>query len=306
LVPLILVASSVFLAFSVTVPNYRHEYQKQKDVNVAQDEQNRRLKDTVRSDRDQIAADTDQINQLKGQVAVASTEKRELWGRLVANQTTILTGLEKVERRDGQFVTAQQFFEKRTDQLWKENSELRGEYTKLAEVKLKLEDDLRQTRATGARLEGKVRLLQEQIQEREITISDLNLRIEEIEKEVRIGQPAAGQPGEALPGRPGTVGAIAPDTVQLLPVPVAAGGSRAPKIVGKIIAIRNDIASINVGKAQGVRVGMKMVITQNARFVGYLQIEEVDTSESAGIVKDKQFDPQVGDQVAYPPPTQIE
>ena len=162
--------------------------------------------------------------------------------------------------------------------------------------KLKLEDTLRESKAEVARQEGAIRLLDEQNQDLEVRITELIQRIEELETQAF----RPGQPGE-VPGR------LIPE--ELAPVEIRVGPSGAvgpPKIVGKIVAIRNDIASIDVGSAQGVRENMRMVITHNARFVGYLEIYEVDPGAAAGIVKDKQVEPQVGDTVSFPPPAKTD
>jgi len=298
LVPLILVAATVFVAVLVIPSNYRHELDRQRSVNAALEEQNRRLKDMLRAGQDQLAASVDEGNRLKAQLAESKTEKREMWGKVVDNQTTLLAGIDKVDKREADFTRAHEFYAQRTEKLWAENRELRIEYTKLAENNVKLKDDLNQSKAEVARLDSKVKLLEEQLQDRDVQIGELNQRIDELQDEL-IKQRAATPRVVMQPGAIGGQGGA--ELVQPITI-VGAGPAKAATIVGKIVAVRNDIASINVGKAHGVTVGMKMVITKNTRFVGYLQIEEVDASEAAGIVKDKQAEPQVGDQVSYPPP----
>jgi chromosome segregation ATPase len=69
------------------------------------------------------------------------------------------------------------------------------------------------------------------------------------------------------------------------------------KVSGVISSVRGELASINIGSAQGVTRGAKLYIYRNASFVGYLRVDEVDEGESAGTIVDKQLDPVVGDKV---------
>jgi hypothetical protein len=69
------------------------------------------------------------------------------------------------------------------------------------------------------------------------------------------------------------------------------------QITGTVSTVRNDLASINIGSSNGVKKGQKLVIFRDGKFVGYLQVEQVDASEAAGIVMDKVSDPVKGDKV---------
>jgi len=69
------------------------------------------------------------------------------------------------------------------------------------------------------------------------------------------------------------------------------------KIAGTVTAVRGDLASINIGSAQGVVRGMKLYIYRDASFVGYLLVDEVDEGEAAGTITDKRLDPVAGDKV---------
>jgi len=63
-------------------------------------------------------------------------------------------------------------------------------------------------------------------------------------------------------------------------------------------AIKGDVASISIGSAQGIELGMKLMIYRGQEFVAYLTIENVDTGEAAGIITDKLFEPKQGDTVS--------
>ncbi|MFP4105438.1 MAG: hypothetical protein ACLFVU_05020 [Phycisphaerae bacterium] len=68
-------------------------------------------------------------------------------------------------------------------------------------------------------------------------------------------------------------------------------------IEGTITATKGPLVSINIGSAQGVEEGMKLIIHRADRFVGYMTVENVYPDEAAGIISTKQVDPLKGDKV---------
>lgn len=148
------------------------------------------------------------------------------------------------------------------------NVTLQDQLDKSRELIARLQDQNRRTTAELTQIRGKfereqglVRALQRQLQDRDE-------RILELEKQV-VGGVVAGK------------GA-----------PTAAG-----KITGAITAVESELASINIGSAQGVTRGLKLYIYRDASFVGYLLVDDVDEGEAAGTVVEKQLDPMVGDKV---------
>jgi len=148
------------------------------------------------------------------------------------------------------------------------NVTLQGQLDKSRELIARLQDQNRRTTAELTQIRGKfereqglVRALQRQLQDRDE-------RILELEKQV-VGGVVAGK------------GA-----------PTAAG-----KITGAITAVESELASINIGSAQGVTRGLKLYIYRDASFVGYLLVDDVDEGEAAGTIVEKQLDPMVGDKV---------
>jgi len=123
--------------------------------------------------------------------------------------------------------------------------------------------EITQLRGKLERSERVVRALQRQLQDREE-------RIQELE-----GQVLAGGGKTTPDSRP----------------------TAATLISGTLTAVQGELASVNVGSAQGVSRGLKLYIYRGANFVGYLRVDEVDDGESAGTILDKQLDPIVGDKV---------
>jgi hypothetical protein len=77
---------------------------------------------------------------------------------------------------------------------------------------------------------------------------------------------------------------------------IAAGGDM-PRYSGTITAVKGDLASINIGSANGVKQGDKCYIYRGSQFIGYLRIERVDSNDSAGVVTEKQANPMQNDKV---------
>lgn len=70
---------------------------------------------------------------------------------------------------------------------------------------------------------------------------------------------------------------------------------KAPKIEATVTAVKSDLASLNVGSADGVQKGMDFVIYRGATFVAHLRVAEVYASSCAGVIVDAQRDVHQGD-----------
>jgi DNA repair exonuclease SbcCD ATPase subunit len=66
-------------------------------------------------------------------------------------------------------------------------------------------------------------------------------------------------------------------------------------ITGTITAVDNQLIAINVGSANGIKKGMKLIVYRGGTFVGHIRIQKVTLDESAGLVIDKKMNPQPGD-----------
>lgn len=66
-------------------------------------------------------------------------------------------------------------------------------------------------------------------------------------------------------------------------------------ITGTISAVDNQLVAINVGSANGIKKGMKLIVYRGGTFVGHIRIQLVKLDESVGLVIDKKINPQPGD-----------
>jgi hypothetical protein len=66
-------------------------------------------------------------------------------------------------------------------------------------------------------------------------------------------------------------------------------------ITGTITAVDNQLIAVNVGSANGIEKGMKLIVYRGGTFVGQIRIQQVKLDESVGLVIDKKMNPQPGD-----------
>lgn len=156
---------------------------------------------------------------------------------------------------------------KRNEALSDEIKAARGEINKK-------EDELRTATDTNNQRQLDVEKFQKLNDHLQEQIAELKTEIERLGK----GGTAANVVDR---GAASAAGAVEPET----------------KISGTITLVRNELASINVGSAQGARKGMKLMVYRDSKFVAYLQIQDVDVNSAGGLIVSKQAEPQVGDKV---------
>ncbi len=96
---------------------------------------------------------------------------------------------------------------------------------------------------------------------------------------------------------------IAELTDQLASGGVKAGPARSVatsgvKIDATITAVKNDLASLNIGSASGVEKDMEFIIYRGENFVAHLRIADVGVADSTGIILDRKQEPKVGDKAS--------
>jgi hypothetical protein len=77
--------------------------------------------------------------------------------------------------------------------------------------------------------------------------------------------------------------------------PIAGPGQA---VSGKITAVSQGVASINIGRAKGISEKMVLKIYRAGKFVAHLRIDLVEPDSSAGVILDKKLDVLQGDNVA--------
>jgi hypothetical protein len=183
---------------------------------------------------------------LRTEIRRLSVQNAEFQGRL--NELTAKLGAMEGSLKamvDRNAVLASQLEAQRTEKL-KVQTELRHALDKIKEDTVKIEI---LTRARVV-LEERISELEQEIADRDRTIADLKA--------------------------PGAVATTATgDTA-----PVVEG----PKIEATVTAVKENLASLNVGSASKVKKDMVFIIYRGAEFVGHLRIADVGTTTCAGVV----------------------
>jgi chromosome segregation ATPase len=147
----------------------------------------------------------------------------------------------------------------------KDNSALRVDNFKLAEDNQKL-------------------TLQRQLYEQEIRLlKEQNFSLGERLEKLR----TRGHAGTGQETAPAATGDKAQPTAE----------SEGSPILGQITEIRDSLASISVGSAQGVKSGMEFIIFRNGQYLGKLRVNKVLASQAAGELLQKQGNIRPGDKV---------
>lgn len=81
-------------------------------------------------------------------------------------------------------------------------------------------------------------------------------------------------------------------------LPKTTAPQAAVDINGSVTAVDRGVAQINLGSTSGVKKGMKFFVYRNDNFVAYLQIEEVDAGQAAGVITNAKRDVRQGDKVS--------
>lgn len=260
---LILIACPVFITQATVVANYKDHYERQVlrgDVlnqTAAQAQMNIA---SVEATRDKAVAD-------KAQSAFASQQEiSRLRSDLRLAQMSSgeqQNRLDKLTTEVAGLKQQAEVFNERSQMLEGELKIARAEYDKLTAESISTIEQLRAAEVAKARIEKTSRVRYERIRELE----------EEVE-ELRSSGAVARKDG-------------APE------VTVAPGQA----ITGTVTAVDGDYVSINIGSAQGIVPGMRLIIYRGPEVVSFLRVVEVDVAEAAGIIIDSRLDPLQGDKV---------
>jgi hypothetical protein len=263
-----LVASIVFISLATVQPNYRTLYEKERTAYQQLDlacrsymEDADRSRSALREARE--AAGTDKIK-LLSERDNAVAEVRELKMQLLnkdqrhAEMNASLDTLTKSDQAKVKLIETQL---KDIRASWARETELQGEL-------VKVRDQWRQQKALAERLAQNNRVLREQTKNLQQQNVELTQKVKEFE--------ARGL------GREDMDVVLKPEN----------------KIAGTITSVRDNIASINIGSAHGLKKGMQLIVFRGSNFVGFLKIDSVDVNEAVGVMTEKHLSPMQGDKVS--------
>jgi len=286
----LLTLSSIFLCgivvtYVATANNYREENETLKDRLLAArqkqrsaDEQSREIaaeKQRLEAKLNtEIASINTEIRQLKTDLRNIEREKTELLQRVSSMASLVETSNQTASQQTRLFENAQNQLTDITAERDKLLNEL-GDTIRTLNEKL----------AVIANLDADLKRLQE---ERAQVQSELDRFLREFGREAVAPTPVTPIPSKARP--------VTPIPARGRPVtPVA----RKMDLKGVVTAVdlKNSVAEISIGAAQGVREGMKFYVTRGDEFICEIWIHYVDVEKAVGDLKLVQQQPKAGDSI---------
>jgi predicted RNase H-like nuclease (RuvC/YqgF family) len=263
LVVLVLLACPIFITQATVAPNWKQAYlQKDKEAKI--------FEATARTNNMAAQRAMLELDQLKTKFNdVKSSSGRDvdrLQTDLAGERLKVVDLQREIKNISTQLTELQESYKAYVSRYTVQTSQLdeaRKNIDKLNEENRRLTELYKTAQSQAERLENAQRSLREQLADRDETI-----------RQLQASGATAKKSGSEAPAAP------------------------TGDITGTVTAVKGDLASINVGSAQGVQKGMKLVIYRGNKWVAHLRVEEVDVSQAAGIVMDKQLDPAQGDKVA--------
>jgi myosin heavy subunit len=225
--------------------------------------------------KEKIQQKDDLEKSLNGQIAALKTETDDLKAKLSAAERQ---KAELVERTNTFAATTKDFqatVEKQTALLGTAQEEVK----QLKAEQIKLSKELEQTSAAVVEKNALIdaaeterrRLIEEK--------ADLQNRLDKMLQtggKTPAGTPVTPEKGRALPAQAGTANA---------------------NLKGQItqVDMKNSLATVSIGSADGVKEGMKFHVTRGSDFICDILIVDVDTDKAVGVLELVQQSPKVGD-----------
>ncbi len=265
LVALVLFASGPFIQQAVTGPNWKQACQEQKQrAEVAEVSNRNNMLNAQTYQR--LYEDAQGKIGAKGQeylaqIAGKDVEISRLTGQLAdrAGEVRKLAAFNEALEKD---VEAQIALTK--DVLAQLESK-RVENGKLSDQLRQAQHTIKEEQTNREILSRSVKVLQEQIVQKDTQIAELTDQLASGGAKVGTARPAV---------------------------------TKGVKIDGTITAVKNDLASLNIGSASGVEKDMEFIIYRGENFVAHLRIADVGVADSTGIILNKRQELKVGDKAS--------
>jgi Tfp pilus assembly protein FimV len=271
MVVLMLIATAIFVSLTTTQANYKTAYQREKEraqiaAQTARDMSIAAAKSTQAAQA-RIEANTEALNDLRRTNAELSSKVQKLDGDIAEMEADVSQKDTQIDRLSTSLQSEIETRKTLTDNLNDVTKNLKDAteaVTKLKATIARQETDIEGlTQMNKIRIEN-IRQLREELAARDKLIDDLRSGTGVVATD------AAGEP-------------MVDDTTE--------------KVLGQITAIEDGVASIDIGKANGVDKGMRLIVYRGSNFVGYLNVSNVTTTQAAGLITLSEMAPQVGDSV---------
>ena len=265
-----LIASVVFISLATEHLNYRFLYEQEQQAykqlestKIGLDESVDRLSEDLKEARTN-RSNTEMRLQAEADKLKVNNRRLEVQNASLKNDIkSINNDLAVLTQNDMAKQTSIESRRKELKAAWDRETKLRQEL-------IRISDSWKDERIRSERLAKNLKVTKEQSEDHKNTIDELNQRLANIEK--RVG-PEDVSEKDRLP--------LTPEQ----------------KVTGTITAVRNNLASINIGSARGLKKGMQLIVYRGDQLVGFLKIERVQINEAAGVMIKKILAPKQGDKV---------
>jgi chromosome segregation ATPase len=277
----LLTLSSIFLCgivvtYVANADNYRQKYN---DIRADNDSLSKKVEDLTKQINEKIEQKKQTENKLNSEISSLKAEKGELQTSLDNAEREKAALLQKVNS----WTSITKDFYETTD---KQGQLLKNTLEELSKVQAEQIRQHKELNETTAALEEKMAIIE--------TLDAENKRLLEEKTELqnkldRFLQPIGKTAGETTP--------VTPEEEAAQP---AATEEREIGLQGQVTAVdlKNSMATISIGSADGVKEGMKFHVTRGEEFLCDILIVDVDTEEAVGILELVQQQPNVGDTVS--------
>ncbi len=261
---LCIMASVLFIQYSVGQPNYKQAFETQRErtaVAEAKTSEQIQVANQAKLDREEAVAQLNQSQRdASRQIAVLNAENDRLEAeneRLVSQHETLSANLVGLRAS--------------VDQQTKMNTLLTQQLDDRNETVQVLTDQHRRTTLQAQELARDLETARQNVAVKAGLLAQAESKILELEQ--RLAQAGTG---------------LALD--EAAPVPTTA-------ISGRVTAVdaAHQVAQLNVGSADGVQEGMRFILYRGDDFIGELEVAEVEPNNCAGLLSKVQVQPQARD-----------
>jgi hypothetical protein len=268
---LILVACVVFVTQATVVPNYKSMLMDSQDRLKAAGVEIQQKEIAVQKAAQDAAASAARADAAERKAASESNTVWQLLSDERAKGALAQASLDRMGMTLGQLAATEQAQGQWVQGLFKGLDAERAKAATAAEKQRLLNDQINELSLRGETLAGDVRRWRDQYYQSDERVKQLEDALSKAGKSASVAGAATG--GEPLPSGPAITGTV--DAVNA----------------------EKGIASLNIGSAQGMRRGMIASVSRGAEFVCEVQIEVVNTQDSAGVVVNnrKRMNPEKGD-----------
>ncbi len=250
--------------------------------------------DRLKADRDSFNS---KVNSLNRQLEKLTTEKKQAEDSLGGEVSTLKQKYADLEGKlsNAEREKAQQLQEaNKLASLVQDLSQTNDEQQKLLQQTL---DELKRVQADQIRERKELNEKTDALVEKMAIIQTLETEQKRLLEEKALMQRRMNQ----LLGTRGQVvstpAAVTPRRTVARPAQPAPTGGQLQGVI-TAVDLKNSMASVSVGSADGVREGMKLHVTRGDEFVCDILIIDVDVEEAVGILELMQKQPGVGDRVS--------